>query len=92
LGFSIIAVLKQNNKTLPKLPNEFAIECNANGEYPDNDCLSLINLPETRKVWVNVYDGIMNGHNSKERADIEASFCRIACVETTITFTPGEGL
>ena len=58
----------------------------------------LINVPvkHTRTIFVNVYPNLqgMPGvvHESRERADRDASSDRIACVPVTIEFTEGEGL
>ena len=55
----------------------------------------LINIPEKRTVWVNMYKsgGTSPQHPSKESADTNASLFdggRIACIK--VEFTEGEGL
>ena len=64
-----------------------------NGKLKDND---LINIPEKRKVWVNVYrDGqfVMFGKEQTCKCDCDnqtGGGDRIACVK--VEFTEGEGL
>lgn len=62
---------------------------NGTCEYSD-----LVNIPEKRVVWVNVYENCMvgEGYKSKELADQNQSKfnARIACVR--VEFTEGEGL
>ncbi len=48
--------------------------------------------PETREVWANVFPECEITYHSKFTADACAGESRVACVKTTITFTPGEGL
>lgn len=56
----------------------------------------LINKVETIKGWVNVYPATRDGtqsmvlHPTREKADMQASSDRIACVEAV--FNMGEGL
>jgi hypothetical protein len=58
------------------------------GETSDTD---LINVPEKRTVWVNIYeDGYTSRYPTRELADIGACRARIACVP--LTYTVGEGL
>ena len=53
----------------------------------------LINVPEKREMWVNVYDGSYKspvGHDSRESADLCSFQNRIACVR--VEYEVGEGL
>ena len=55
--------------------------------------LDLINVPEKRTLWLNVYtSGSVSspGHRSKAIASTHAHRTRIACIE--ITYEEGEGL
>lgn len=54
--------------------------------YSEND---LINIPEKRVVWFNVYNDKF-GHETKEDADTNCSSDRIACVR--VEYEVGEGL
>ncbi len=47
-----------------------------------------------QKVWINIYDNCTSGilHESKEKADENASPTRIACVEVDFEYVPGQGL
>ncbi len=51
-------------------------------------------VPQTREVWVNVYEAANSTimHASKVMADASVKWPRIACVPVTINFTEGEGL
>ena len=54
----------------------------------------LVNRKEEQTYWVNFYD---NGllpvlHRDRESADEGATRNRVACVEITFAYTPGEGL
>lgn len=52
----------------------------------------LINVPEKRVVWVNIYEQplAIAAHGSRGTADKSASVGRIACVR--VEFTEGEGI
>lgn len=51
----------------------------------------LVNVPEKRKVWLNLYElGSAFCYPSKDIADEQAGKDRIACVE--VEYTEGEGL
>lgn len=51
----------------------------------------LINIPEKREMWVNVYEsGGLVPHDSKEAADMSAIGNRIACIR--VEYEVGEGL
>ena len=59
-------------------------------QQPDHP-LDLVNVPETRTVWLNIYSsGWSYGHSSRAHADERSGGDRVACVE--LTFTIGEGL
>ena len=47
--------------------------------------LDLINVPETRVVWVNVYEDYIGGGKSKEEADENAGADRLACIRVPCT-------
>ena len=58
-----------------------------------NPCgLDLVNVPEKREMWVNVYEGcdILVRHDSRDSADSNATGNRIACVR--VEYEDGEGL
>ena len=58
---------------------------------PSTDPYDLINVPETRTVWVNVYkDGLGASFNTKDSANNVACPDRIACIK--VTYEVGEGL
>ena len=52
----------------------------------------LINVPEKREMWVNVYEGcdILVRHESRDSADSNATGNRIACIR--VEYEVGEGL
>jgi len=55
----------------------------------DGDLIHVDDKPETRTVWVNLYDnGIAGSYNSSAEADDAAASWRIACKR--VTFTTGE--
>jgi hypothetical protein len=55
---------------------------------PERD---LINVPEKRTVWVNVYpDDCLKVHETESRAEVVRTSHCIACVP--LTYTVGEGL
>jgi len=73
----VIALLTEENG------NEFCRTYRADGQYmPCRSASDLVNLPEKRMIWVNVYVGdYLTPHSSKELADMAAAVSRIACVE-----------
>jgi hypothetical protein len=58
--------------------------------------LSEVKEKKNVAIWVNIYeDGTVFAHPSKARAcgDFYSLGCkRVACVETTVEYTEGEGL
>lgn len=68
----------------------------ASGEFHEGKA-DLVNVPEKRVVWVNVYPAnatskfeLSDGHETKEAADMGFRTGRLACVR--VEFTEGQGL
>lgn len=51
---------------------------------------NLVNVPETRTFWLNIYENRQSGHPNRRLADYYANPDRIACIE--VTYAEGEGL
>jgi hypothetical protein len=72
--------------------NQFGVEIissyTTDGISSGHGSVDLINVPEKRTVWVNVYPSL--GYPTKALADKCAATDRIACVP--LTYTVGEGL
>lgn len=68
--------------------------CVINGKYnaiSSYSVLDLINVPEKRAVWLNIYENnFVIMHTNKESCDSLASPGRIACIE--VEFEVGQGL
>ena len=68
------------------------------GRFYSDDVKHAYDLIEVKKThtitfWVNYYSNSEFGAwPSREEADVESSYGRIACLEITRTFTEGEGL
>lgn len=59
--------------------------------YNNEDSMSnLMNVPEKRTIWLNIYEDRQTGHPNRDHADYFAGYGRLACVE--VTYTEGEGL
>lgn len=88
IGYKYIAVITQDHG------GEYAATFSSEGYYdlPGGECgLDLINVPEKREMWVNVYDTKpLYRHNTRDIADKEAGLDRIACV--WVEYEVGEGL
>lgn len=52
--------------------------------------LDLMNVPEKRTFWFNIYEDRQTRHPNRDHADYYACYGRLACVE--VTYTEGEGL
>ena len=69
--------------------NELVHSWKANGHFMFDDVeepLDLINVPETRVVWVNMYpDGVASFYSMKEDADGRAASDRHACIRVEYT-------
>lgn len=52
----------------------------------------LIQAPETRKIWLNIYKEWHSSHDTKENADFSATSKRLACVSVEVKYSRGEGL
>ena len=71
-----------------KYPAHELRQVNAFGEYPDRKYseYDIINVPETRVVWVNMYpSGYASAADSKDGADEQASRDRHACIRVEYT-------
>ncbi len=89
-AFPVIALVDDGPAELPML-------LNCDGRYhpaADNNPNDLINLPERRTVWLNVYPRdstqihVIGGYCSKEEAKAGASYNCIACVPIEIELPP----
>lgn len=80
----IVATLKDGRLIVLYDDGAYYTTVMANGRRYDGDISDrdLINLPEKRNLWVNVYsNGKDNAYPTRELADRLASNDRIACVE-----------
>lgn len=50
----------------------------------------LMNVPEKRTRWLNIYENRCCIHESREEADDRKAYDRVACIQ--ITYHEGEGL
>lgn len=84
-GELVVALLKDSECLEPRT-------WKADGRYyGDQDSeYDLLEVPETQTRWVNVYPCGCQVHATREAADLNASFNRIACIK--IEFTAGEGI
>lgn len=60
-------------------------------EITDDDLIE-VKQRHKRTVWVNVYDGYVGIHRSKDRADNERYGDCLACIKLDLDFEEGEGL
>lgn len=85
--YKYIAIITQDHG------REYAATFSSEGNYDTlvGECgQDLINVPEKREMWVNVYADDVTSYDTKREADEIASPSRIACVR--VNYEVGEGL
>jgi hypothetical protein len=92
-GYTILAVIMESDReyAFSYLPDG---RFSSDGREEDND---LVNVPQRirKSMWLNIYnrnDVSACAHSSKELADRESMYGRVACVEVKIDCEEGQGL
>jgi hypothetical protein len=92
-GYTILAIVEEGDR-------EYAFSYLPDGRFSSagrEEDLDLVNVPQRIKksMWLNIYrrNQISAGaHDSREQANRDAAFDRVACVEVLIDCEEGQGL